>query len=275
MKEWLENATHEALVTPEAQGALGKYETMEDAVAGGLEAQKMVGKPFKLPESMDKLADDDSRAEFRTGALKVLGSVDNVDALNDFNFYAGKPDGYEPTDADKVIASTFAQHIVDNNIPVGIAGKMVEFYNSLMAKAQQDIENKYLAQTETANKQMLEMLKGEDNVKLHAENIKTLFRNHGGLTAEEYESVAGALVDNKYTTSIVLQKALGNIATKLVTEGTTVSGVGTGTATEHEQTPYEWKKARWPQDSTMWGKEDDTWATQSVELRKRAKIKDK
>lgn len=268
---WTDDKTEGPFSTPEAKTLVAKYDTEDDAIVGGLEAQKKFGKQFVLPDSMDKLADDDMRTEFRTGALRVLGSVDSVDALKDFNFTVGRPEGYELTESDTAVATAFSQFIVDNDIPVGMAGKMVEFYNILMEKAKQDIENKYLENSETTNKKMVEILKGEENVTKQAELIKRMFKDEAGLTTEEFESIAEALVEHKYTHSAVLQKALGNFATKLVAEGTTESGAGAGAATtEHKQTPYEYKKSRWPNSEDMWGKPDDKWEDQSVQVRKQA-----
>ncbi len=266
-----DSITNEALTTPEAKATLKKYATQDDANIALHNAQKQIGVAYKLPESMDKLPDDNMRAEFATGALKVLGSVDNVEGLKDFDFNIGRnrAEGYEATDADKAWATAYSEHIVKNKIPVSMAKQQVEFYNTMMAKAEQSIEDTYTANSEATNKKMLELLKSEENVAKHADSIKTLFRNHAGLSAEQYESIADALVESKFVTSDILQFGLGNIAAQLVTEGETVQGGGGGGGTTvKEQTPYEAKKERYPGSPTEWGKPDDKWEDQSLASRK-------
>lgn len=232
MSDWLDETTHEVLITPEAKTALQKYETMEDAIAGGLKAQELVGRPYKLPESLDKLPDDTVRNEFRTSALKVLGiePAANVEALKDFDFYVGKPEGYEPTEADGVVATAFAQHIVDTKMPVGIAAKTVEFYNTMMAKAtekaQADADKKFIADAEATNKKLEETMGGKDNVIKNTELIKRMFKNDAGLTTEQYENIADALIEMKFVHSDVMITALSNLAQKVTGEGTTEGGGG-------------------------------------------------
>ena len=37
---------------------MAKFATMEDAALDGMALKKLTGKPFKMPESLDKLPDD-------------------------------------------------------------------------------------------------------------------------------------------------------------------------------------------------------------------------
>ncbi len=277
-EHWAPEFEHPSVTTENREAFnthMAKFTSQADAVMDGYGLATQKGKPFKMPESLDKLPDDKTRGEFRSGALKVLGSVDNVDALKDFNFSAGRPEGYEMTEADTAVAASFSQFVVEKNVPLSMATGMVEFYNTMMTKARQDIDNQYIDQAKVTNAKMLDVLNGEDNVVKHAESIVALFNNHAGLTAEEIKDLPDALVENKFPHSIVLQKALGNIAAKLVTEGTTEGGGGGGGGGEHKQTPYEWKKARWPDTPSMWGKPDDKLEDQSVEIRKRLEVKNK
>ena len=82
--------------TAEDKGLLSKFETAEAAHSGYVELQRSAGKPFKLPESLDKLLNDDARADFTSKVGKLLGKdvtgVKSEEDLKDVNFAEGLPD---------------------------------------------------------------------------------------------------------------------------------------------------------------------------------------
>ena len=226
---WLKGETHEGLVTPEAQSALVKYNSREEAILGGLNAQKSLGKPFRLPESLDKLPDDKARGEFQDGVLKLMGAVDKPEALKDINWTAGMPDGSK---ADEGLQTAFAAFAVENKIPKGIAQKGVEFWNKMVAQLRTANETtQQTAKTENqtkVNEALVNALGSAEKVAEKTELIKRMFKNNLGLTAEEYDQAAEDLVVSGFTGNLTLCKALMAAADKLAGEGSTDAGGGGG-----------------------------------------------
>jgi len=122
---WTESVAHPKLATPETKEAFtkvySKYATQEDALLGGLDAIRMTGKPFKLPESLDRLPDDNVRKQFLEEAGKVkglkeafVGAPATAESLKDVDFREGLPEGAAFSDAD---LETYKQFIVQEGIP--------------------------------------------------------------------------------------------------------------------------------------------------------------
>ena len=74
--------------------SMAKYASRDEAIVGSFNAQKAMGKPFRVPESLDKL-DDASRDDFRSQARNALGirTPKTVEDLADFNFKEGLAEG--------------------------------------------------------------------------------------------------------------------------------------------------------------------------------------
>ena len=97
-----------------------KFETMEDAALDGMALKKLTGKPFKMPESLDKLPDDTSRADFASQAHRLLGitHAQNIEDLADLDLKRGST-----ADAamDDKLAAAFKQFVVDEKLSKGDA----------------------------------------------------------------------------------------------------------------------------------------------------------
>lgn len=278
MPEWLDNFEHES-VTDENREAFKtanqKYDTVEAAIVGGFNAQKLAGVPFKMPESMDKLPDDDSRADFTSQANKLLDitHVANIEDLADLDLKVGLAEGVEP---DENLATMLKTLAVEKKWPKSFVQDIVAIWNGPLkeygAKASAEMQEKVaLEQAQKGNEALLAHYNGDEK-KLAADTelLRRVFKNQAGLNAEEYESIAEELVDSKWNTHPVISKALMNLLPKFAKEGSTAGGVGFGGKGDEPQklSPYEFKKARWPKSSSEWGKPEDTWEGQSIEMRK-------
>jgi len=240
MENWLETFEHESLEAPEAQTAfktaMGKYKSVEDAVIGGYNAQKESGKPFKLPESLDKLPSDDMRKDFTSQAKKVLGIEAGLteDGLKEINWGKGLAAGAE---TNQTMIDEFGKFAVSKGLSKGMAQDMAEFLNGIQAKSKEAFEQA-AAEAVKANaersKSLLESYFGAEGIKTHTELLRRAVKNQGGLSDAEYEQIADELKDDVLLGKGVFTKMLMNFAAKLEKEGTNEIPGGTPPA----KTPY-------------------------------------
>ena len=252
--------------------ANSKYSTMEAAVVGGYNAQKIAGIPFKCPESMDKLPDDASRADFTTQARGLLGIniPKDVEAMKDVDFKTGLADG-APVNEDFV--SMVKNWAVEKGIPMSHVQEMAVFYNGPLTKYAQEAfaakqEKEKLANAETCNTALLEHFKTEEKVKDLTALLHRTIINSMGLTAEESAEFVDAMADSMLTENPVMAKGMLNLLSNVSAEGTTESGDGIGgSGTPKSESPYEVKKARWPKSSDQWGDPSDKWENETIRSR--------
>jgi len=254
MPEWASGFTNEQLTTPEAQEWLGKYTSPEEALAGGFNAAKTVGKPFRLPESLDKLSDDKvrgeftsaidrlmgpyrlpesldklpddkSRGEFSSRIGKLMGAVEKEEDLADVNFADGLADART---VNAELVGAFKKFAIAEKLPKALVGKLAKFNNEF---ATQLVAAQEAARTESAkkvNEALVPLYGGDEGIKKHNEMVRRLFKNHAGLSAQEYEEAAPGLVDSGITQNLALCKALYNIAKQTVPENVTESVTAPG-----------------------------------------------
>jgi hypothetical protein len=74
--------------------AFSKYDSPDAAFKGAHEAMKMTGKPFKLPDSLDKL--DETQQQELTGQLDKLFPAMQDGDFEGFDFNVGLEDGDQP-----------------------------------------------------------------------------------------------------------------------------------------------------------------------------------
>ena len=252
--------------------AMSKYPTEQAGMVGGFNAMKVTGKPFKFPESMDKLPDDASRAEFTTQARGLLGvSIPkDVEAMKDVDFKTGLADG-APVNEDFV--SMVKNWAVEKGIPMSHVQEMAAFYNGPLSKYAQEAyaakeEKEKLANAETCNTALLEHFKTEEKVKDLTALLHRTIINNMGLTAEESAEFVDAMADSMLTKNPVMAKGMLNLLSSVSTEGTTHTGDGLGgTGEKKGLTPYEAKKARWSKSPDQWGDPSDKWEDQTIGVR--------
>ena len=275
-EHWTDTFEHEA-VTPETREAFvsanRKYATLEDSVVGGYNAQKMAGKPFKVPEDMSKLPDDAARDDFTAQARKALGIniPKNVEELKDFNFKEGLAEGVE---ADENLANLIKGWAVENGIDTTTLGKLTSFFNGPLGKFGAEAmaaktESDKLASAKECNEALIaDPDFGSEQV---VNEQSELLRRHiaSKLSAEDYEKVGDELADSILTKNPVMAKYLLKTIAPLATEGTTNSGGGAGGGDGIKQpSPYEAKKARWPKTEGEWGNPADTWKNEDHHTKK-------
>ena len=229
MEHWTDTLTHQDLQTPENKAILGKFNSADDAHVGYIQLQKAAGRPYKLPDSLDKLPDDATRADFTGRVGKLMGAVDSVEAMADVNFAEGLPDA-NMVNADLV--KELKNFAVANKLPKSVVAAVVKFNNQFSLKAGQARQQTALDTATKVNGELLPMFGGEEGIKKHNENVKRMFQNQGGLTAEEFEAVIPGLVESGITKSTPLSKALYNIAAKFGEGTTETSGAPGGKGSE-------------------------------------------
>jgi hypothetical protein len=228
-EHWSKGFQHESLAAPEARqeftSAMSKYDSQEAAILGGFNAIKLTGKPYKLPESIDKL-DEKTRSEFTANARKVLGieSVGKIEDLADLNIKDGLPENF-PVNED--FANSFKKFVVDNQVSKAGAQKLVAFYNQAMAAVLQQQQAQKNDAAKTTNEAMIKHFGSEDKVKERSQLVKQFYMNHAGLSAEEFEQV-GQEIDAMITRNPILARVHLDKIAALAGEGSTESGKGAG-----------------------------------------------
>ncbi len=234
---YVPNVRHQDLQSHDAKTILRKFNSEDEAHLGYIQLQKAAGKPFKLPDSLDKLPDDATRADFTGRIGKLMGAVENDESMTDVNFADGLPDA-NMLNADLVTA--FKAFAIENKLPKSVVAAVAKFNNEYAVKSHQATQQTAVDTATKVNGELLPMFGGEDGIKKHNEGVKRMFQNHGGLTDEEFQAVIPGLVDSGITKSTPLSKALYNIAAKFG-EGTTdgPGGPGAKELTEGEKTAKE------------------------------------
>jgi hypothetical protein len=218
-QNWTEGLQGEAF-TPEIKQSLGtKFKTHEDLALNYLDLEKQVrGKPFRLPESLDKLPDDKTRGEFKASVSKLLGAVEKPEDLKDINWTVGMPKDSKPDEAMMGILSKWAV-----GKPKEIVQDGIKVWNETMTAAIEAQQVALLKNAETVNAELEKTYPGK--VAEKTELVRRMFANFAKLTPEEYEKAGEGMVKAGFTSDAVFAKALINLA-ELFKEGTTENGQG-------------------------------------------------
>jgi len=224
MEHWTDSLTHQDLQTPENKAILGKFNSADDAHVGYIQLQKAAGKPYKLPDSMDKLPDDATRADLTGRMGKLMGAVENEEAMADVNFADGLPDA-NMVNVDLVTA--FKAFAIENKLPKSTVAAMVKFSNQFSLKARQTQTEGLTANTTKVNGELGPLFGGAEGLKTNNEKVRQMFSAHAGLTAEEFKVLEPDFKDDGMRTSTPLWKGLYNLADKFG-EGTTEPALGAG-----------------------------------------------
>ena len=236
MENWTEDFMHDSITEENREAfdsAMGKYESQEDAIVGGFNAMKMTGAPFRMPDSMDNLPDDNSRSDFTSQANKLLGHefAEDVEGLNDFNLKEGLP---EEATVNEELAGNFKKFIVDEKIPKGIASKFLKFNNTELQKASRAFlakqETDTLANAHKVNEELIAHpeLGSAEEVEKQSALMERAIRNHLGLTPEEVEEFAEGIVDAGLTKNAVVARVMLKVLAPLAQEGSNDTGDGSG-----------------------------------------------
>ncbi len=242
MKEWIGELTHADLTTPEAQQSLEKYDSRDEALVGGLNAIRQVGKPFKLPKTMadvDHWPDEKDREAFHSGIKELRGGVKTVDDLKDVNFADGLADA-------RHVNEDLVKVVKDFSVERGLSKKDVQDLAKLVNKIAQTGLNTQKASFEQEQKTNTEKVVtgleaiygGSDGVDKCKENVRKMLQNDCGLSAHEYEQAKEGLVDLATTKNLILSKALFNLSENFK-EGSTTKPTTPGGTPEGDEAPIE------------------------------------
>lgn len=236
---------------------MSKFATQEDAVADGYGLAKQKGAAFKLPESIEKLPDDASRATLLAQVNKLYGREvpADVDGLADLDMKAGST--AEDTMYDEALAKEFKEWIVAEKVEKSVAQKAIKFHNEAMARAR----TAFAAKTEEATKK-----EAEDRLaavaacnaslattfgskeKLEEQTVLThrALLNNSGCTADEAADIAEFLKDREGATNPTLRRILISNLAPLATESLGPDGKPLGAKTVVEQQDGKTEQILWP-----------------------------
>jgi len=220
---WTESKTD---WSPEMKSAYAKYESEADAIKGGYEAIKIVGK--KLENVIQKPAKDAKEEDivaYKKNLYKELGGIEKEEDLSDVNFAAGLPEGEK---MDNNLIASYKKFLVDNHTPKEIVQKNVEFYNNAILAIKQNYEQGILNEAAKTNDELVAFFGSKEKVAENSELVKRMFKNNLGLTEAEYEQVGTELADTGFIRKSVLARCLMTLAREKAGEGTTVKGDGGG-----------------------------------------------
>ena len=241
MEHWTDDFEHSS-VTDENRGAfnthMAKFPTQADAVADGYGLAQMKGKPAKLPESMDGFADDTARAEFKTGAHRLLGIIhaNSIDDLADLDLRLGST---EDTKMDDNLATAFKQFVVDEKLSKGDAQKIIGFHNKAMGMAREafaattkaaedQAAAKFISDKRACNDALVAHADFATQEKLDKENVllHRALKDNAGISVEEAESMAVLLSEGEGATNPVLRRLLLKAYAPMAAESSMESGDG-------------------------------------------------
>ncbi len=208
---------------------MAKFPTEGAAVMDGYGLAKQKGVAFKLPESIEKLPDDASRATLLAQVNKLYGRViaADLDGLADLDMKSGSatPDAK----FDEAFAGKFKQWIIDEKIEKSVAQKSIAFFNKAVGEAQVA----YAAKTEEATKKdavdrLAEVTACNDALvttfgskeKLDEQTVlmHRALLNNTGCSTEEAADIAEFLKDREGATNLTLRRILISNLAPLATE---------------------------------------------------------
>lgn len=215
-EHWSQDFEHASITEDNREAfttGMSKFPTQADAVIGYTELQKSAGKPFKLPESIDKLPDDQTRADFSDGVNKLIGRTipKDMESFADVNFKDGLA---EDAQVNEKFTGIIKQWAVDNKIPLETVSKLASFYNGpLAAHATEAMAEQTQADTiakQTACQEALVNTFGsKEKVAEQSELFRRAILNFDGVKGtDKAEEIGDAMVKAGLTTNPELAKIM-------------------------------------------------------------------
>ncbi len=220
-----------------------EYDSAEAAIKGGFDAKKLVGRPFKLPETLDKLPDDASRNDFKAGAHKLLGTtpaIGNIEELADIDLKAGMTVGSE-TEVNENLTTMLKTIAVEKKWPKSVVQDVVALYNGPLTKFSKEFaatqaENKKIADAKATDEALIAHpdIGSKEKLAELSELLRRAVKNNVGLTAEEYEEFGEVMADTMLTKNKVMARVMLKVLAPLAAEGTTKTGTDVGKGPKKE-----------------------------------------
>jgi hypothetical protein len=211
----------QANFSPEMKTAFSKYDSPDAAFKGAHEAMTMVGKPFKLPDSLDKL--DETQQQELTGQLDKLFPAMQDSDFDGFDFNIGLEDGDLPiSDSGKDYIKKFA---AETGLSKDKTEKMAAYVNTMnreIAAKQAEINQEL---TTKCNDAMCKHFGGQDQANAVSKQVMDAFKQRAS-SAEEFEAVGKGIVQAGLTKSPELAIALAEMIAPYGKEGASKAGNG-------------------------------------------------
>lgn len=225
---WYDGLEHAELTTNEARTVLSEYKNQEAFNVAGLNAKRKVGAPFRFPKSVESLPDDAVRADFATQVAKFHGErAYDEKQLDGVNYAEGLADARTVNDKLKGVLVDFAKK---TKMPVAQVQELASAYNAFSTEfLNEHNATQAKEKTDTAakvNETLKALFGGDDGVKINSDNVRKMFKDHAGLTPEEYEQSAVGLIESGITRDAVLSKALFNLAKQYAESTTEITETG-------------------------------------------------
>ena len=208
---------------------MAKFPTQAAAVMDGYGLAKQKGVAFKLPESIDKLPDDTSRATLLSQVNKLYGReiAADVDGLADLDMKSGST--AEEGMYDEEFAKAYKQFIVDGKFPKATAQAHVKFHNEMMTKARATFAAKTeeatkkdaadrLAAVTACNDTLVTTFGSKEKLEEQTVRMHRALLNNTGCSAEEAADIAEFLKEREGATNATLRRILISNLAPLATE---------------------------------------------------------
>ncbi len=250
--EGLDDSNREAFTTH-----MAKFATQGAAVMDGWGLAKQKGVAFKLPESVDKLPDDASRATLLSQVNKLYGReiAADLDGLADLDMKSGSTAENGMYDED--FAKAYKQFIVDGKFPKATAQAHVKFHNEMMTKARAAFAAKTeeatkkaatdrLAEVTACNDALIAKFGSKEKLDEQEVRMHRAILNNTGCSVEEAADVAEFLKEREGATNATLRRILISNLAPLSTESLGPDGKPTTAKTATEQEDGVTEKILWP-----------------------------
>jgi hypothetical protein len=194
-----------------AQQALSKYETVEAALTGAVEAQKMLGKSIRIPGDD---ATDEDRAKFQERLAKAVGRPETADGYEIVRPEMPEGMGYNE-DAEKALRDIAFRHV----IPQAAVTELYDLYNKTVLGAHQTSEADAMKRTEQAEAQLKKDW-GKD-FKANMELNVRLLQQYAG-SKKDQEALKAYFEETGAGDNVPLVKFVNSLAQALIAEGVTI-----------------------------------------------------
>lgn len=236
---------------------MAKFPTQAAAVMDGYGLAKQKGVAFKLPETIEKLPDDASRATLLAQVNKLYGReiAADLDGLSDLDMKSGST--AEDAMYDETLAKTFKEWVVAEKIEKSVAQKAIKFHNEAMALAR----TAYAAKTEEATKKdatdrlaavtacndaLIAKFGSKEKLDEQTVLMHRALLNNTGCTAEEAGGIAEFLKEREGATNATLRRILISNLAPLATESLGPDGKPTVAPAGAKQQDGVTEQILWP-----------------------------
>ncbi len=259
-EHWTEGFEHESVTDDNREAFnshMAKFPTQAAAVMDGYGLAKQKGVAFKLPESIEKLPDDASRATLLAQTNKLYGReiAADLEGLADLDMKSGST--AEGEMYDETLAKAFKEWVVAEKIEKSVAQKAIKFHNEAMALARTAYAGKTeeltkkdaadrLAEVTACNDALVAKFGTKEKLDEQTVLMHRALLNNTGCSTEEAADVAEFLKDREGATNATLRRILISNLAPLATESLGPDGKPAVPGTKVEQQDGVTEQILWP-----------------------------